>query len=264
VSDGKDDIDGSDWLSNQFNPTEQVPKQQAPLPQNSGQQDSGQQDSGQQNPPQQTAPPPGSVPVFPTQVVQPPAPAARAVPPPAAPTPAPNTDGGFNWGLRPGGADGASTMPPASPPPLIAPPETTSVSPSVSPTVPYWPDAAVPDATAPVANEPTRPLSWDEFAASQQAPTQPDHVEPAHAAPIFEDQPTEAYTVQPWQPVASPTSATDPAPLPDENHNPTSAIDSLFSDQQFQAYEEVGVLKTVQSIPGAAVGCHPRRRCSWA
>jgi hypothetical protein len=252
VSDENDDVDGSDWLSSQFNPTEQVPKQQSP--------------QQHEIPPQ--APPQASAPVLPTQVfptqvfpaqVSPPAasaPAAPVVPPsaPAAPTPA-ATPGGFDWGLRPGGADSAPTQPPSvplfSPPPLVQPP-------SAPPTAPYVPNAYASNAGVPIEDEATQPLSWDEFAASQQAPAQSEQVAPARLPPAFDGQATEAYTVQPWQPVGLPTSSTVPATALDENHEPTSAIDSLFSDHQFQPYEEVGVLKTVQSIPAAAVGDSPR------
>jgi Septum formation len=165
---------------------------------------------------------------------------------PASPTP--NHDGGFNWGLRPGAAGSAPVAPPAAspqPPALIPPPEPPAAV-TAPPTVPY----------VPAPDEATQPLSWDEFAASQQAPVLPDQVASAHTPPVFEDQPTEAYTVQPWQPAA--TQATVPEQQLDGNYEPTSAIDSLFGDQQFQAYEEVGVLKTVQSIPAAAVADSPR------
>ncbi|MEJ1230400.1 MAG: hypothetical protein WDM88_06870 [Galbitalea sp.] len=106
------------------------------------------------------------------------------------------------------------------------------------PTQPYAAPPAQPYAAEPYAPEPyapdaTQPFSWDEFAATQSPP-------PAPLTVPFE-QPTEAYTVQPWQPTSAPSP---PAPGPAA---PTSAIDSLFGDQQFQEYEDLGVLKTVQA-----------------
>jgi hypothetical protein len=199
MSDEKNEFDASDWLSGQFNPTEQVPKQE---------------------PAQQQA------------------------------QPTPEDASAFDWLLRPGGPDAeqstvapapaAPTPTPAAPvPPLVVPPTPSYETPTV--------------AYTPVVDEPTRPLSWDEFAASQQA------VPPASApqAPqAFTDQPTEAYTVQPWQPAASEPVA--PVVDPASGAEPTSAIDSLFGDHQFQAYEEVGVLKTVQSIPGMVSSDEPK------
>jgi hypothetical protein len=233
VSDNKDDEDGSDWLSSQFNPTEQVPAQPAP--------------------PAPVPPPPAAPPVAPP--VAPPAPAPAApVAPPAAAAPAPLAAGGFNWGLRPGGGADQSAaavppppaaVPPAAPPvttPVVAAPPPTLVMPPAAPppvSPPTEPYSAPP--TQPYVAEPTKPLSWDQFASTQQAPT---------AAPPPVDQPTEAYTVQPWQP-ASVTSPAAPAttPIADHSSEPTSAIDSLFGDHQFQDYEEVGVLGVIQVPP---------------
>jgi hypothetical protein len=118
--------------------------------------------------------------------------------------------------------------PPAPTPPAPTPPAPTSPS----PTQPYVPEA-------------TKPLSWTEFASTQQQGTPP----PTATNPL--EQATEAYTVQPWQPAL----ATSPAVLqhPGDPAAPTSAIDSLFGDHKFQDYEEVGVLKTLQVPPAAAV-----------
>jgi hypothetical protein len=97
-----------------------------------------------------------------------------------------------------------------------------------------------PPPTQPYVSEPTKPLSWNEFASTQQTDPPP--------APV--EQPTEAYTVQPWQPAAA-TSPAAPVTTPISEHptESTSAIDSLFGDHQFQDYEEVGVLKTIQVPP---------------
>jgi hypothetical protein len=222
----------------------------------------------------------------------------EAVPPVAPPVqasaPEPTAAGGFNWGLRPSSAaaPGAApnvadapspfspvTVPPApepEPPALIVPPVSVPVLPPVEPFVPV-PPVPVPVLAEPPVLPPTQPLSWTEFAATQQqeeAPPraqrdtlpQPPFLLPT--APSAVDHPTEAYTVQPWQPASAspdptPTLATPPADLAGafESADPagaehaadpadrTSAIDSLFGDHKFQEYDEVGVLATLQTLP---------------
>jgi hypothetical protein len=266
VSDEKDADDGSDWLARQFDATAAVPVPPAPTA-----------------PP--AAPPPAApvarpvVPNVPPQVATP-APASPAPPvipaTPLAPAPTPNTGGGFNWGLKPGGAveqpfaqapppAAAPTPPPVSLPPVSLPPSPVPPSPVQSaPVIPAPAPASanpptetyVAPPTQPYVPEPTKPLSWDEFASSQQQDVS------AHdpLAPL--EQPTEAYTVQPWLP-ASPTSPPVPQPGSVDPADPTSAIDSLFGDHKFQDYEEVGVLKTLQVPPaiapdGAAEAREPR------
>ena len=247
MSDEKDAEDGSDWLASQFNPTQQVPVQPVPAP------------------PAPVAPPPATPPVapyVPSQVVPPVAPyVPTQVVPPVAPAPVqvaapptPSADGGFNWGLRPGGA---ATPPPAAtpavptPPPLVTPsatvpPPLVSPPPAVPPvSPPVEPYLAPP--TQPYVSEPTKPLSWNDFASTQQAA-------PQAAPPSSIEQPTEAYTVLPWQPAAAtPPVAPPTTPITDHPAEPTSAIDSLFGDHQFQDYEEVGVLKTIQVPPASTV-----------
>jgi Septum formation len=121
-----------------------------------------------------------------------------------------------------------------TPPPLVAPPVP---APSVAPP------------TEPYVSEPTKPLSWDEFASTQQQQSAPPAPEPS---PV--EQPTEAYTVQPWQPAAVPSPATpEHSDESADSKDPTSAIDSLFGDHKFQDYEEVGVLQTIQVPPAAPV-----------
>jgi hypothetical protein len=44
-----------------------------------------------------------------------------------------------------------------------------------------------------------------------------------------------------------------------DDHDPTSAIDSLFGDHQFQAYEDVGVLKAVQAATAGTSDVAPPR-----
>jgi hypothetical protein len=88
-------------------------------------------------------------------------------------------------------------------------------------------------------------MSWADFAATQA---------PAPAPTTHVDQPTEAYTVAPWQQVSTgSTIAAAQADYQDQHNEPTSAIDSLFGDHQFQEYEELGVLKSVQqtAAPGS-------------
>jgi hypothetical protein len=215
VSDEKDTEDGSDWLSSQFDTTGKLPAQPA------------------------AAPPPTTPPAY-TPSPPPLTPAA-----PVAPAPAPNSGGGFNWGLKPGGAvDPPPTATPVTPTPPPAPaPITPPVQSAPSPPPLVDPPAApyVAPPTQPYVSEPTKPLSWDEFAATQQAA----------AAPPAPEQPTEAYTVHPWQPAV--TSPSFPQQDSDEPPEPTSAIDSLFGDHKFQDYEEVGVLKTIQVPPSTGV-----------
>ena len=277
MSDDKDDLDASDWLSSQFDPTEQVPKQVPtadaqppviPTPVT----------PSPVAPPAQgahplTPPPPAAssaATAFPTALfpsasspspvyphsAPPPAP-SLVTPPPPAPIPValppaaftpvpppqpqpsapePNAAGGFSWGLRPGGSDQQGS--PAVPPPAVPPPAAAA-----APTTPLVPDAG----------EPTRPLSWDEFAATQAAPaaTPSGYVdEPTQAYTVaptqaFEVQPTAAYVAPPWQQTGNPPES---GFIHGGDQEPTSAIDSLFGDHQFQAYEEVGVLKTVQGV----------------
>jgi hypothetical protein len=84
--------------------------------------------------------------------------------------------------------------------------------------------------------------------------------------------------VVPWQPTAAPSptvpfgalaaaahpaDAADPAVPADS----TSAIDSLFADQHFSEFEEVGVLKTLQAPPvatGGPIAREPRAPLSTA
>jgi hypothetical protein len=117
--------------------------------------------------------------------------------------------------------------------------------------------------TSPVAAEPTAPLNWNDFAATQQhgfqpAPPvqelrvqEPPTQDPPTQDPL--DQPTEAYTVLPWQPTVpySSLAPAGPPAAPDES-DPTSAIDALFGEQKFQDYEDVGVLKALQTLPPTA------------
>jgi hypothetical protein len=101
--------------------------------------------------------------------------------------------------------------------------------------------------TEPFVSEPTRPLSWNEFGATQQQSTTAPPPEPTLPLASALDQPTEAYTVQPWQPAAS-IAPLLPVEHPGETNESASAIDSLFGDHKFQEYEDVGVLQTLQPV----------------
>jgi hypothetical protein len=277
VSDEDGDIDGSDWLASQFDPTAEVPKQ---------------------TPPAAPAPTPAS----------PPAAAA----PPAQPNP--NPAQGFNWGLRPGGA--AEPAQPATPTrqppaPQTAPPAHSTATPAQStpatpqpaappaprampreslpptePFVPVRPGSLVPPLVPPPAarevdpGPPTeampQPLSWDSLDGVDQ-PTAAFTVPPwepatASAAPPVVQQPPVQQPVAPQQQPPQPTVPQQPViPLQptvafpkaetDEPRDPTSALDSLFGDNQFQEYEDLGVLQTITppaaSSPATSFGGTP-------
>jgi hypothetical protein len=214
VSDGKDELDGSDWLTSQFTPTEEVPTRTRRQP---------------------VAPPPNAEPVFgtPPVVSPPPTSAGAASPPvatPVASAPTANAAGGFNWGLRPHGGSDAPSAPPPAPTPTPPP---------------------APIATPTPASELTQPMSWADFAATQAPLTQSPAAPPPAATTV--DQPTQAYTVAPWHPAQAGAAASAVSDYRDQHDEPTSAIDSLFGDHQFQEYEEVGVLKGAQApiLPGS-------------
>jgi hypothetical protein len=171
-------------------------------------------------------------------------------------------DGGFSWGLRPRGTDGEPD--PQAPEDATAPEQAPNPASTVQPAPATLPAEQQPAAeSAPAPSEPllapTEPLSWGEFAATQQQAPMPE------TDPL--EQPTEAYTVLPWQPAAPvnyPADAGSPGATSDGSGDPayladadahvdkTSAIDSLFADQHFEEFEEVGVLKTIQVLPAAA------------
>ena len=210
----------------------------------------------------------------------------EVTPPPSASAPVaptPNAAGGFNWGLRPGAAQSAPVAPavaadsgepvaekPALPPtPSFVPASVPAPPPLIAAVAPApAPDSAPAPESQPDSGEPTRPLSWDEFAATQatsaapapaaQTPAPPTVVPPAATTPIWPtssaglDQPTEAYTVQPTEALAMPPWQMAPDAQPtrittEASSDPTSAIDSLFAEHQFQPYQEVGVLDAAKS-----------------
>ncbi len=273
MTDGKDEGDASDWLSSQFTPTEQVPKQETPEP----------AEPAASVPPPLVTPPPTVAPAVsapahsaatpPTQAPTPaahsslPAPLQSSAPQPSAPEP--NAAGGFNWGLRPGGAtQPAAEQPvqPAAPPPATVPEPPAALPPTQAYSAPL--DLPTQPFSAPVdqptqqfsasLDQPTQPLSWDEFAATQSASTSGWAGQPTEAYTV---QPTEAYTVQPVQPTEAYTpplwQQESPSSL-EQDSQPASAIDSLFGDHQFQSYEEIGLLDTVKAgVPAGPAASSP-------
>jgi hypothetical protein len=270
VSDDKDDVDPSDWLASQFDPTKEVPKQKPATP--------PVQPSAQTPiPPSMPAAPfaawpPAAAPASPAGV-----PVPRASPPPAplpSTAPPPAAQGGFNWGLRPGGEESAAA--PTVPPPAAPPASTPSAAqlpagppappPLIEPPLPAHGAHAAPPPTS-SADVPTQamtqPMSWDDIAAVQRpaAPAEP----PKTAEPdAYVGQPTEAYSVQPWDPfegAAFPSTAPPAAPFAAQpadvapfagSDEPTSALDSLFGETRFQEYEEIGVLQTISPLAGTS------------
>jgi hypothetical protein len=253
VSD-EDDVDPSDWLSGQFDPTKPLPKQKpavppavapeppvaAPPAASPGGFNWGLRPGGDEA----ASPPPANPPV-----VTPPAASPPVATPPAAslPVATPPT-------VPP------AVLPPASPPPAVSPP--TLIEPPL-------PRDAPPPAVSP-ADVPTQamtqPMSWQDVAAVQRpaASAQP----PKSADPEgYVGQATEAYVVQPWDPFedaklpahaapAAPVSATPADDLPSADSfagsdDPTSALDSLFGENQFHEYEEIGVRQAIAPLVGA-------------
>jgi hypothetical protein len=132
-------------------------------------------------------------------------------------------DEGFSWGLRPRAAE-----------PVAEPPATEPISPADIPTQ---------------AVEQQSPADIPTQAVEQQSPAdiptqameqQDLPVDPPTADPSAADQPTEAFAVPQWEPLAVP----DPE-APVEHGEPTSAIDSLFAETKFQEYEEVGLIQAI-------------------
>ncbi len=127
--------------------------------------------------------------------------------------PAPDAPTGFNWGLRAGVPvfpdSGAEVVPP---PTLIPPSLPGPTPPLIPPPGPYRADP----------------------------PTEP------YATVPYVDQPTEQYTVQPWAPAGT---AGAPVALPQQPLEPASPLDALFGEHQFQEYEELGVIGSIQVPP---------------
>lgn len=101
------------------------------------------------------------------------------------------------------------------------------------------PRAAEPPATEPIsaADIPTQAM---EQQSPADVPTQAMEQQDLAVDQPTIDQPTEAFTVPQWEPLAVP----DPE-APAEHGEPTSAIDSLFAETEFQEYEEVGLIQAI-------------------
>lgn len=136
--------------------------------------------------------------------------------------------GGFNWGLRPKSAEQDAAVAP----------EDTPTEAIAAVDVPTEAMAAVEIPTEAMAavDIPTEAIS------AADIPTQaaPVVVPPPPPPPA----PTEPLS---WRDLAEITPREEP---PQE---PTSAIDSLFGESEFQEYEEIGLLATVAAGPGASV-----------
>lgn len=273
----KDELDGSDWLSSQFD-TDATPVQSeppaAPVP------------PVPPTPPVPPAPPAAPVPpVVPEPPVAPPAPPVLPpVAPLVAPSPsAPSAGAPFQWGLTPGDAvpappTPAAPEPPAPPvPPVIpsAPPAAPvpPVAPPVLPDPPVIPQPTLPSYSPPVA--PPEPSIPPPPPPTQAFPTEP----PTQAFPV--DAPTQAFPGQemeqrPWDPwQAQPVDSSlegvtevieaeivglEP-PAGESNPTPTpSSIDDLFGDSQFREYDGDQVFSGPPPTPPQPPGEKPPKR----
>ena len=211
--DEKDELDPSDWLASQFDPTGTVPVQRP------------------------AAPVPPVVPVPPAPPVAPPAPAPPA-PPIALPAPAPPITPPplveppahtFTWDLQPGAevpAPPAPTSPPAATPPPVVP--------DFPPTVPV-----------PSADIPTQAFTLPELAETSLSSQElePQQWEPWQARPV--DASLDGVT----EVIEAELIGLEG---PEGESNPQSPIDDLFGDTQFQDYEGEPLLSgPPPSDPGA-------------
>ncbi|MFT4030133.1 MAG: septum formation family protein [Protaetiibacter sp.] len=180
-----------------------------------------------------------------------PAPPVAAVPPaaPAPPTPLPASAGAFSWGLRPGVVEPVEDVPAPGVPSDPAP-----VPPAVPPAATPAPESTVP----PVESAPLPPPPLTETAPLEPAPLEtapletarlPEAVPTAPTAPVTGDwdQPTQLIDAQP------PAASATPAPLSpeattellvgaeaaeaEEAENTTSALDTLFGEDNFRDYD---------------------------
>lgn len=190
----------------------------------------------------------------------------------------------FTWGLRPSGddeppptpppepvdqgyfaaldADSAIEPPPAFPPPAFPPPSPVGEPPIVPPFAPPSPaDVSTQAMATPVPpggdeGEPTQAFAFD-------APAPPVYEPPAYEPPAW----------NPWEPpplddaLEGPSNALVAQPVglepPVGESAPTSAIDALFGDGSFQAYDAgLGpspfAAKAVATIPGEVAHAVPR------
>lgn len=224
--DEKDELDPSDWLASQFDPTSTVPLQRPvqpapPVP------------PVQPGPPVPPLPPAAPVPPqpttpsFPSAPDVPPAPPAPPVTPPPATEPPPLVEPpapSFTWNLQPGADIPAVPVPPPAAAPTPPVPPTPATPPP--PVVPDFP----PTVSIPPADVPTQAFTLPELAETS-----------------LSSQELEPRQWEPWQarPVdASLDGATEVIEAeiiglegPEGESNPQSPIDDLFGDNQFQDYE---------------------------
>ncbi len=207
---GEDDLDPSEWLASQFDPTSAVPvippaaPPVPPLP--------------PQQPESQPAPVPPTTPATP---------AAPPVPPPPLVEPPSAT---FTWGLQPGEPVVPPTAippvgPPAPIPPVAAPPP---MPPEAAP--PALPDFP-PTAQLPSADVPTQAFTLPEREDAELLPGQQ-----------LEPKPWEPWQARPVDASLDGVTEVIEAELigldgPEGESNPQSPIDDLFADTQFQDYE---------------------------
>ncbi|MDQ1563882.1 MAG: hypothetical protein QOI14_833, partial [Actinomycetota bacterium] len=211
--------------------------------------------------PGSAAQPPPAVPGVPTPVVPAPVVPAPVIPTPAPPAPtvpvrqgpASPPPGAPASGAPAPGAPVPVVPAPTSPPPLVEPVSASPLPPTEAMQLPLT--EAMPLPTEVVSQPPTEAMPLPTRAMPKVAPR--EDLEGV-------DQPTAAYTVQPWEPESTPMlttpafGASSPPPAdPDVPAGgatgPTSAIDSLFADNKFEEYQELGVLQTI-SPPPTSVG----------
>lgn len=194
---GEDDLDPSDWLASQFDPTGAVPV--TPVP----------------------ATPPPVPPVTPLPVTPPPVTPPTVTPPPLVEPPAAT----FTWGLQPGEpVVPATPVPPAAPIPPVVPVQPAE---PVPPALPDFP----PTAHIPSADVPTQAFTLPERAEAEMLPGQqlePQPWEPWQARPV--DASLDGVT----EVIEAELIGLDG---PEGESNPQTPIDDLFADTQFQDYE---------------------------
>jgi hypothetical protein len=253
--------DASDWLASQFDPTERIPQQPtAPanpdVPPAPG--------APRQDALRPVASPPGAAQqggfswgLRPSSA-EPDSAEPKAPPlPPAAPTP-------------------PAAPPAVSPPPLVEPAAPMPAAPISAAPSPAVPTPAAPSAAAPTPSTPpaaeetpteqmTQPLAWDDLphaaeptppAVTTSTPTVAFAADPVRALPLAPNPvaptavPPAAATPGVFPPFGAPATAPPPMPpppmpptagfpAPASPTTPTSALDALFGENQFQEYEPV-------------------------
>jgi hypothetical protein len=184
-------------------------------------------------------------------------------------------DGGFSWGLRPRKTDDTAAAD------AVVSDDAADASLVVAGPAPM-PPADAPTEAMSAIDVPTQAIEAHELATQAlQAVDLPGHSDDAADVPTeviaAHDLPTEAIEAHdlPTQAIEEPDLPAAPPPLPTEPLSwrdlseiapaaelheqqfaaeSTSAIDSLFAENQFQPYEEVGVLQSMTAADVGAVG----------